>query len=275
MKRNIKLIALDMDGTLLGRDGKLSSKNKEAIKAAMNNGIHVVISTGRVFGALPKDVLCVPGIEYAVTSNGARVVRLEDQCTIYTNLIDEDRMAHVEEIIFRDNLLVELFYNSDVVVEKKCLDNLESYGLPREYSEYVLKTRTPVENLCETAKNNRGAMENINVNFNCMDCKEALWNELNQIEGITVTSSLPHNIEIGGATTSKGNGVAHLCEILGIKSEEVMACGDSHNDASMFEFAGLAVAMGNAHEDMKEIADFVTKTNDEDGVAFAIEKFVL
>lgn len=264
-----------MDGTLLNSDGKLSQGNKIAIEKAMKKGVHVVISTGRVFGALPKDVLAVQGIEYAVTSNGARVVKLEDKSTIYTNLIQEEKMHQIAECILKENLLIELFFDGNVFIDKKCFDSLESYGLPAKYSDYVLKTRATVDDLKETVYGNLGSMENININFNCMKQKEQLWKELKQIDGITITTSLSHNIEIGGATTSKADGIAHLCELLGIEKEQVMACGDSPNDGSMLSYAGLAVAMGNAAEEVKRLADFITRSNDEDGVAYAIEKFVL
>ena len=97
---------------------------------------------------------------------------------------------------------------------------------------------------------------------------------LNQNKEITVTSSMPHNLEIGGKTTSKDKAIAALCEMLGIDEENVLAAGDSPNDEAMIKAAGIGVAMGNAEDEVKECADFVTLTNQEDGVAYAVEKFV-
>lgn len=92
---------------------------------------------------------------------------------------------------------------------------------------------------------------------------------------ITATSSFIHNIEIGGATTSKADAIAKLCDIVGIEEKNVMACGDSPNDMAMIQAAGLGVAMGNAEEEVKAIADFVTLSNLEDGVAYAVKRFVM
>ncbi|WP_027400482.1 Cof-type HAD-IIB family hydrolase [Anaerovorax odorimutans] len=272
---NIKLIALDMDGTLLSSQGTLSNKNKEIINEAMKRGINIVIATGRVLSALPKDVIAVSGIEYAVTSNGARVVRLEDNHSLYTNLISEEKINDIKEFVFADDVFLEIFFDGDVFVDKYCLEKVDSYNLPKWYSDYVLKTRTPVEDLKETLEANLGAMENININFSSMERRSEFLEKLKKIEGITITTSLPHNIEIGGATTSKADGVTQLCNLLSLKSDNVMAFGDSQNDGAMLSFAGLAVAMDNASKEVKHLADYITKSNDEDGVAYAIEKFIL
>ena len=95
-----------------------------------------------------------------------------------------------------------------------------------------------------------------------------------QLENATVTSSLDNNWEIGGATTSKANALRALTEMLGIKKEEMMACGDSPNDIAMLQEAGISVAVGNAKDPVKERASFISATNNEDGVAVAIDKFV-
>ena len=95
------------------------------------------------------------------------------------------------------------------------------------------------------------------------------------MQNVTVTSSFPYNIEIGGEGTSKASALAKLAEQLGVKKEEMMCCGDSLNDMAMLKVAGLAVAMANAEPAVKGVADYVTDTNENDGVAKAVEKFVL
>ena len=85
---------------------------------------------------------------------------------------------------------------------------------------------------------------------------------------------MPHNLEIGGRTTSKASAIASLCRLLNIKEKNVMAVGDSPNDEAMIKAAGVGVAMGNAEEEVKACADFITLSNGEDGVAYAVEKFV-
>lgn len=274
-KRRIKLIALDMDGTLLNRAGHLTDRTRKTLEEATKKGIHVVIATGRVLNAFPEEIFHVKGIEYAASSNGARVVRLKDRKTVYTNLISAEKAKELSPHIFQKDLFLEIFYNGNVFVEEGCVARLDEYGLPRRYTEYMLRTRTRIESLKKAMEENISGLENININFGSMERKAQFWELLSNMKGITATSSFPHNIEIGGATTSKADGILHLCGLLDVLPEEVMACGDNFNDLQMLRFAGFSVAVENAEEEVKRHVDFVTKSNEEDGVAFAIEKFVL
>lgn len=274
--RQIKLIALDMDGTLLNERGVLSAGNRGALEEAMKQGIHVVIATGRVFSALPADVLSVPGIEFAITSNGANVVRLKDRETLYSNLIERQSVEKIMDILKDPDIMAEVFFDHDVFAEKECLDHLERFGMLTEKSrQYTLSTRKPVDSVIRLVQENEAQLENINLIFRDAKRRGEIWDRLLKMEGITVTSSMPHNLEVGGATTSKADGLAHLAGLLGIGQGEIMACGDSENDMAMLRYAGLSVAMGNAVQTVREAADTVTGSNAEDGVAQAIRRYAL
>ncbi|MEA4987732.1 MAG: HAD family hydrolase [Anaerovorax sp.] len=273
---DIKLIALDMDGTLLNEEGCLSLSSRQILERVMDEGIHVVISTGRVFSALPQDVLDVDGMEYAITSNGANILKLADQTTVYSNLIGKDSIIDILPYIQDEDVMIEAFFDHDVVAERRCLENLARYGMVTEKSQiYTLSTRKPVENIASVMEEKADRMENINLIFSDQKKRMEFWNFLSRIPSITVTSSMPYNLEIGGATTSKADALKHLCSLLDVKHNQVMACGDSENDLAMLQFAGLSVAMENAAAPLKKIAHFITKTNREDGVAHAIQRFVL
>ncbi|WP_324825437.1 HAD family hydrolase [Sinanaerobacter sp. ZZT-01] len=273
---DIKLIALDMDGTLLNEQGRLSLSSRRVLEKVMEEGIHVVISTGRVFSALPEDVLDVDGMEYAITSNGANILKLKDQSTVYSNLIGEDNILEILPHIQDEDIMIEAFFDHDVVAERRCLENLQRYGMVTERSQiYTLSTRKPVENIEQVIKEKAGRMENINLIFSDKEKRAAYWRFFSKFPSITVTSSMPYNLEIGGATTSKADALQHLCGLLNVQHNQVMACGDSENDLAMLQFAGLSVAMANAAEPLKKIAHFITKTNREDGVAHAIQRFVI
>lgn len=274
-KKDIKLIALDMDGTLLNKEGILTKRTQNALLSAMKNDVHVVIATGRVLSAFPEHILNFSGIEYVVSSNGARIVRLADRESIYTNFIETESAKALIPFIFKEDLFLEIFYEGDVFVEKASVDNLETYGLPKRYVDYMLSTRTSINDLQSAMEEHIDRLENINVNFGNQDRKAKFWEASKSFKGITATSSFSHNIELGGATTSKADGVAFLCKKFGIEAYQVMACGDNYNDLSMLKFAGVSVAVENADEIIKSQVDFVTKSNEEDGVALAIEKFVL
>ena len=272
----IRLIALDMDGTLLNEKGVLAQESKDALLAAMKQGVHVVIATGRVFSALPQDVVCVPGIEYAITSNGANIVRLKDRKTIYSDLIDGDRLESIMDLLEDETIMKEAFYDHQVFAQKSCLDHLEDYGIRSEKSQrYTLSTRQPVDDVLQLIKENRHRLENINLMFGDEERRQQVWKRLAAVEGLTVCNSMPYNLEIGGAHTSKAAALDVLAEILNVRRSEIMACGDSSNDVAMLCHAGISVAMGNAEDSVKEAAMMVTKSNREHGVAYAIEQLVL
>ena len=273
---DVKLIALDMDGTLLNEHGLLAEESKEALMQAMEQGVHVVIATGRVFSALPQDVVTVPGIEYAITSNGANIIRLKDNETIYSNLIDGSKLDDIMDILEDETIMKEVFYDHQVYAQKSCLEHLEDYGIRTEKSQrYTLTTRQPVEDTLALILENRDKLENINLLFGNEERRQQVWKRLDAVEGITACSSMPYNLEIGGATTSKAAALDALGEILGVTKEQIMACGDSSNDAAMLRHAGISVAMGNAEDEVKAESLMVTKTNKDHGVAYAIRELVL
>lgn len=269
------MIALDLDGTTLTSEKIISPRTQKALRAAMEKGINVVIATGRVFAALPEEILSEEGIEYAVTSNGAVVTRLADNEDIYSNCIDVEAAERVIAELRKIPYMKEIFTGKKAYVEKEIYENLEDWGMTGYSAYYILTTRLPYEGVLDLMEENKDKIENVNVNFTDMDLKMKTWREFEKIPGVTITSSLARNIEIGGATTSKANALAALADILGVKKEEIMACGDSFNDVKMLEMAGIAVAMGNGGDEVKQVADFITEDCDHDGVAIAIEKFCL
>lgn len=273
---DIRLIALDMDGTLLNEAGVLTQESKDVLLCAMERGVHVVIATGRVFSALPQDVVCVPGIEYAITSNGANIVRLSDQATVYSDLIDGEAIAQLVDLFYDSSIMKEVFFHHQVYAQRSCLEHLEEFGICSEKSKhYVLSTRIAVEDATQLLLDNRDCLENINLIFGDLKQRQAVWEHLKTVDGITVCSSMPYNLEIGGAHTSKAAALSHLAELLGVKREQILACGDSSNDVEMLRYAGVSAAMGNAEEIVKAQADMVTKTNAENGVAYAVSRLVL
>lgn len=271
----IKLIALDLDGTTLNSTGLLTQVTREAIEKAISKKIHVVIATGRAHSALPEEILEMEGIRYVVTSNGARVFDRKAAKTIYTNLIGQEAIENTVNLLKKHDFMIEAFVSGKAYIDRKIYENIEAVGLNKKHTDYVIKTRKPVDHILEFMLLNKECIENININFGHQEEKHMMAGLLNQLEKVTITSSFDHNLEIGGETTSKADAIRNLCMLLEIKEEEIMACGDSPNDLSMLISSGFPVAMGNSKEKLKEIAKFITGSNDEDGVATAINKFVL
>ncbi|MEG1459329.1 MAG: HAD-IIB family hydrolase, partial [Acetivibrio sp.] len=146
--------------------------------------------------------------------------------------------------------------------------------------EYILKTRTTVENLSVFLKERQQNIQKMTINFRreedgSLYGKEGVEKILSEYKELAVVSGMATNLEVTNARATKGNGLLILGELFGIKKEEIMACGDSGNDREMLKAVGLGVAMENSTNEVLEIADYITKSNEEDGVAHAIEKFVL
>lgn len=273
---DIKLIALDLDGTTLRSKSILSEATKDALERAIKKGVHVVIATGRTFASLPEPIFGIEGLEYVITSNGAHITDLRTNGTIYSNCADGTAIEKVREILYAHREFpVEVFTDGHAYIDEMVYEDVKNNGSDYMDANYILRTRNPIPCVYDFMLEHKNDIENINIHFRDLQDKAEFKVLLEEYEGITVTSSMPHNIEIGGATTSKATAIFDLCQRLNIEESNVMAIGDSPNDSAMIIASGLGIAMGNAVDEVKEISDYVTLSNNEDGVAYAVRKFVL
>lgn len=275
IKPDIRMIALDLDGTTLTSNKELTDRTTEALSLAMKKGIQVVIATGRTFSSIPEKVLKIRGMEYIITGNGAAVTRLKDGEVIYSNFIDAYAMENMTDIFKREKSMLELFTGGKAYIQQSLLESLESKNFRKTHIEYIRETRIATENIFEFMMEHKSRIENINLLFENQDERARMRSVMEAVSNITVTTSFDHNIEIGGETTSKGDAIRFLAGELGIKRDHVMAFGDGHNDMKMLEFVGFPIAVENAKPELKAVAKFVTASNLEDGVAKAIERFLL
>lgn len=271
----IKMIGLDLDGTALNDKGEFSERTRQAFKQAHDCGIHVVIATGRAEFSLPRNIAEVDGLEYVITSNGARVLKLSDRSVVYKNFISPQKVREVIDVLKSQNARAEMFANGKAYISRNEYDAIVSGDILTRSRGYVMATRNPIDDIFTHMIDWDNHIENISVNYPNNDKKRECEKRLAEIEGITVTSSFPLNNEIGGASTSKADALEFLLQNFGLHKGNLMVCGDSRNDISMIEHAGLGVAMGNADDFVKDAADITTLSNEEDGVAYVIEKYAL
>lgn len=273
--KKIKMVALDLDGTTLNDVGEISEKTMTTLESAMEQGVHIVICTGRTFQSLPSQLFDLEGLEYVVTSNGAKITRLHDRETVYENNIGEKAVMHIAEILKPAGYSLEVFLKGSAYIAKEEYEVYETCGSTYRDVDYVLRTRTPVTDFFDFIHENRNHIENINISFPKLEDRSVLMEMLKPVENVTLTSSFTHNIEIGGATTSKAEALRYLMGKMGISSAELLAAGDSLNDLEMIRLAGIGVVMANASEEIKAYGDYMTDSNDKDGVAKVIQQFVI
>lgn len=272
---SIRLVALDLDGTTLNNDRVISERNRAAMTAAAQQGVNIVIATGRPLCALPPDVFEIEAIRYALTSNGASITDIREEKTFYENCLSPRAVEASVELLRQYDYVLETFVKGTAYINGWYYEQVRRTGDCFRSADYVLNTRKPVPDIYEFMLENREHLENINVNFENIDEKPAMYQRLLRLPETTITSSFDHNLEIGGATTSKAEALGQMGRLLGISRDEMMAIGDSPNDIAMLREAGVAVAVGNAKDQVKEMATYIAPTNHEDGVADAIERFVL
>lgn len=275
MNKEIKLIALDLDGTLLTTDKKLTDYSKEVLAKTIAKGCEVVVASGRPISAIPKELLDFPGIRYVVSANGARIIDLEEKRTLYENLIPVETAEKVLDVFTQYDDLYEIFVDGIGYTKGECMTHLEDYFSNPAMQEYMRATRIPVENVKATLREHNRPIDKLHGIFHDMDEKQQAGKQLSEIKGLEVTGSFGNNHEVNAAGTSKGVALKILGGLIGIDTEEMMACGDGMNDYDMLCTVGVSVAMENGRAEVKGIADYVTEANDKNGAAKAIERFVL
>lgn len=275
-KRNIKMIGLDLDGTLLDSNKVFTDYSRQVIAEAIRQGVIVLPATGRPASGIPKEVMGFPGIRYALTSNGARVLDMQEEKVLYERLIPYEAGEKLLDILQKYDALLETYYGGIGYANKEDLKVVERYMPSVPMRNYILNTRRPVEDVCRMYYREGRPADKIQALFASQEERRAAFAEVKEkVPEITACGALDNNLEANSKEAQKGIALIKLGEILGISREEIMACGDGSNDAGMVRDAGFGVAMANAVDEVKEVADYVTLSNDEDGAAKAIEKYVL
>ena len=275
MQPKIRLIAVDLDGTLMNRKKEITPRTRAVIKEATEAGILVMPATGRPVTGFPDVLEAIPDCRYALTSNGALVYDLQEKRPIYEDLISVENTLTILDFTKQYDLMVDIYVHGNGYSEKRNLANLAHFSFAEGMQEYVLRTRIPVDDIREFAVRENVPVEKLVLFFHDVGFKPEMERLLEQFPFIRTTDAVPNNLELNNSTANKGDSLLRFGAQLGIAREEIMAIGDGRNDRDMIVAAGLGVAMANACDVLKEAADVETLSNDEDGVAAAIEKYAL
>ena len=272
----IRMVGLDLDGTLLTSEKELTEHTRQVLTEAIQRGVVVLPATGRPLTGIPEKVLHFPGIRYAVASNGSRIVDMKEGKVLLEQLVPYETGRKVLEICSGCDAMLEVYYDGVGYADREKLERIHEYVPAAPMARYIAGTRRGVDDVLALFEERKASTDKVQAIFPTEELCREMWEKVKkEVPDIEITGALRNNIEVNAKGVNKGRGLLMLGEILGIRREEIMACGDGANDIAMLREAGLGVAMENALDTVKEAADVITLSNDCDGVAAAIEKYVL
>ena len=263
-----KFVAIDLDDTLLADDLKISPETINAIQDAVEKGVHITLATGRMYQSAAKFAKEININIPIITYQGAYVKNIIDQKVVYQKLLPFDITIDIITKLKEKKKAVQVYLNDKLYTDK---DN--QYA--EKYSKVSMVDYYIADDLIKLVKEKGIEPMKILV-IDEPEKISKMSDEFNGIYGdkINITVSKPRFLEFSHAQATKGQAIFYLTQKLGIKLDEVIAIGDSFNDLDMIQMAGLGVAMKNAHPRVKAVADYITKTNNDHGVAEVLKKFI-
>lgn len=271
-KQTYRLISFDMDDTLLNSEHRISQRTLEAMERAASLGKEVVLATGRCIPELEEYFQQLPFLRYVVCVSGALVYDRKEQKELYKNAIPVETVKKILALGRREDIMIH-FLSSRAIVEKDKLTRMADYAMGR-HQEMFERVTTPVDNIFDFYEAAPWPVEKINFFITTPKLQAEMLPKLEAL-GICVTTAEGNSLEMTAPGVSKGTGLTVLCEHLGFTPKEAIAVGDAGNDEEILKIAGLAVAMGNATEEVKRISDVIVADCDHDGCVEAIEKYLL
>ncbi len=270
---SVKLIASDLDGTLMSPDHlTVSERTKNALISAHEKGIKIAIATGRALNFTEGVTAQIPFADYVVCSNGASVYDRNNGNFIYSNLVSADITAESLRLLNSLPVYYNIYTDGKIYVQNGSDKYLGNLNLPDAFlAEFSSKLT-----VCDDIENDlagKGA-ELIDVFYSNSEIQKILF-DFFESKGLILTSALAGVVSATAVGADKGSALSGLCDILKISSTDVLAFGDASNDSTMLRFAYHSYAMANGDEVCKASARFIAPSNAEDGVAQIIEKTAL
>ena len=280
-KQKYKMLVTDMDYTLLNKEKKISERNSEAVRKAIEKGVHMVVATGRIYTSARVYAKLLGVSTPIIASNGA-IIReaafnntVDTEKTIFKDTLNKEAVVEMIRLSHKYGLFCH-FFTEDTIYAEKLVNVSLRYTEWNKYLGSEDQVQIKIVDDIERAliQEEVKVLKAVVVDSD----SEKLQGLRNDIAGtgiVSVSQSMKDNLEVMNIGVTKGNAVKILANIYGIQREEIIAIGDNENDMSMVEYAGLGIAMGNAEESLKDVANYITGDYQEDGVAEAIERFIL
>jgi len=272
-KHDIRLIAMDMDGTLLNPKQVISPGNAEALRLASQAGIKLAICSGRAAADIAMFALENGLDDCALLGTNGTYCWLSPECEVFANhVFSQEVLEGLIRIFNEEDILTAFFAQSSVLVLNDPTRISDGWWTSHRSGPYALEVLYGMESVPIISQT---GVNKLVATTEKIEKLAKARKRLEQLPGIEISSSWINNLEIMPAGCNKGTAVSELADALGLARDQVMTFGDYDNDLPMIEWAGMGVAMGNACEKVKSIANFVTRTNAEDGVGWAIRKIAL
>ena len=289
-----KIIAIDLDGTLLNSFGEITPRTKEVLKQAIDKGIQIVLASGRPISAIENIASEIGSNEYLISGNGALVYDIQNEEVIYDKFLSKEQVLKIVDICEENSIYCNVYTEMEVIAKSL---NYNVLFYHKENAKKAEGKRTNINIVSNMRKYIEELGEDVKfIKMTVCDPSQMIFNgiirKLRNIETIDVldvshmsrktikdgTENIQieyYYTEITNKNVNKWTAIEYLLELQNIRPEEVMAIGDNVNDKEMIENAGLGVVMGNSSPQMKEIADVVVADNNSDGIVEAIEKYIL
>ena len=272
----IKILAFDLDGTLLDDSKQIPQDNIDAIKRAAARGVHIVPATGRIYKGIPDELKSLPFMRWFITANGSYLYdAVEDRAAARAEIPAEEAVAFFE---YADTLgvLYDCYQDNWGYMTADMLKVAPGIIPDPGVRKLITDLRAPVPELKAYLREKGTDVQKLQLYFTDMQLRARMLEELpERFPHLAFSTSMPFNIEVNAPAATKGQCLMSLCRILGVEPKDSMALGDGTNDLDMLELSGIGVAMANAAPPLLKAADYVTLSNNEAGFARAVERFVL
>ena len=270
-----RLIAFDLDGTILHDDKTIGARSLRALQAAWEAGALIVPATGRIHEGIPAALRLQPFARYSIVVNGAKVYDAEDDAVLSRAEIPNELALAVVAYMEKLDVLYDCYKDDWGFVSGDLYDRAGEYISDPGIVKLFYRTRTIVPDLGDYLRADGGSVQKLQMHFRSLSERRRELERLPELfPELAVSSSIPSNIELNIRAANKGDALRALCEKLDIPIEETLAFGDGVNDLSLLRTAGCGVAMGNADFSVKLAADTVCEDNEHDGVAQFIERLL-
>ena len=269
----IKIIATDLDGTLMAPDHiTVTERTKHALLDAHNNGVKITVATGRALSFTEGVTMQIPFADYVICSNGASVYDRINKTFIYTNLVSPEITAEAVELLKSLPVYYNIYMDGGIYAQAGTEKYFGNTDLPTVFLEEYASQLTVCDDMSEAVKG-KGA-ELIDVFYGNDDIRKIIF-DFFESKGLVLASALAGVVSATAKGSDKGTALAGLCKIMNITAEEAMTFGDASNDATMLKYAYYSFAMENGDDVCKAAARFSAPSNAEDGVAQMVEKYAL